>query len=47
MRRLGIALFLSLVLAALMVIAAGCGEGIDAGSEVDGKPVVINFWQPG
>jgi ABC-type glycerol-3-phosphate transport system substrate-binding protein len=47
MRRWEFAVFLSLVLAAAALFAAGCASGVDASEETDGKPVVIDFWRPG
>jgi thioredoxin 1 len=30
-----------------MVVTIGCTSSTDASEEVDGKPVVIDFWRPG
>jgi hypothetical protein len=47
MYRAVFAVFLSLILGAAALFAAGCGSSVDVVDEVDGKPVMINFWQPG
>jgi ABC-type glycerol-3-phosphate transport system substrate-binding protein len=42
-----IAVFFTAALLVLSLVAAGCGTSADSGVETNGKPVVINFWQPG
>ncbi len=41
-----IVVLLSLALAT-SIILVGCGAGIDAGQETNGKPALVYFWEPG
>lgn len=47
MKREKIAVFFTASIFILSLIAAGCASGIGSGEETGGKPLVINFWQPG
>lgn len=46
LRAAKIAVILSLALAT-SIILVGCGAGIDAGQETNGKPALVYFWEPG
>lgn len=48
--RLGRITLFALVISAMistMIATFGCTSSTDASEEVDGKPVVIDFWRPG
>ena len=48
--RLGETVLFALVITAMistMIVTFGCTSSVDASDEVDGKPVVIDFWRPG